>query len=1108
MSQESNYVIELLKNSISPLESIRNEASNKIVEFELNSNFLITLLDIATSNNNELSKLSYIILKNSTCKIYSLCKININQTNIEYRNALEQIKSKLLELLVSSFHNSSIRLSKDFFILVRRICRHEFPVNWPELYEKIVNTLSVLSNQPDDLNLFNVVFLIHHIFKERLSMRLYRDRAITNKLVEQLFPYVSKFWALEYLGRWKVLESSDKLFVNFNDVQLSTSLYMDTLILNFYSDFLKNAFKSRDLSELFMNLLYKFRILAKVDRGDWDKTGLVRKNILRIIKGVARVIERQPFTLVFVDFSVFLNEVFDFLVQSGRTELENECVKLLIVIFTSNSMNNEKCVNAYFDQVEQVPNVQTNVSPIRPTRKSETIDVKTVVYYDSYESLVSSKNVTKQNEIDNMMERQLTFCFYKLLSTRGGFVPFLDMLRSKYLKLDLESIGEWNEEEYPTDPPSVNMVPCLISSMHINLVEVFNFVFNALVKFEGNDFFNYDTYLQLYTLCFKEFYKFHSYKHFSSILDVFTRLVDIQENECTKLLAFRISRIVNLWCKKPLLAQETKSQILTFLLKCVCSDKSESYKVQHLVPLYNLYTNTMDENIWIDLFRSMKTDYLVNHLASIVKVNVPTIRTRNIELICNICLEYEEDGHNLNLLVSLYNQLKSVEICEAIVKSIHEFISRLDWINCYTNVDLLNKNFIVFVFNIIVSNVETDTQGYRIVSLSRYSLISELFLSMWLSFLRIMPLKLNEHLNQYFYQFGPLVDYLHGHEDLKEDNVYNKLCIELLTEYVLAIATHMEYNNDYMIENVGEQVVFKSTYTCFDLVKLYYMTALLSDCIPLVLGVLYAFGIAPGVTNQCLAIIDRFFNSLEECAQSHQQASYFASLTSSGKATSLQPMRFKKDLLSNIVELLPIVNKIMFTNQALADYIQNRNRSNPEVWVNEVLLTLVNVANVLRSDPFLQLGCVILCCYIISAFPGLIYAFMRVEKRMEAFDALELGWDNINIHENREGIFVMCYLLRVVSNVAGNYRMKHVLISTEKVEGHAIPPSNRFEYLKNKALTNSKCLEHTNLFQDALSLVIRCVAETTRRMPVEFSQLLMAEMGLLDPQIVQALNSL
>ncbi|UKJ88288.2 hypothetical protein MACJ_000732 [Theileria orientalis] len=1067
MSQEFNYVIELLKNSISPVESIRNEASNKIIEFELNSNFLITLLDIATSSNNELSKLSYIILKNSTCKIYSLFTININQTNIEYRNALERVKAKLLELLISSFNNSSIRLSKDFFILVRRICRHEFPVNWPELYENILNILGVLSNQPDDLKLFNLVVLIHHIFKERLSMRLYRDRATNNKLVEQLFPYVSKFWALEFLGKWKVLESSEKLFVNFNEVQLNTSVYLDSLILNLYSDFLKNSFKSRDLLELFMNLFYKFRILAKLNEANLDKTGLVRKNILRIIKGVARVIERQPFTLVFLDFSVFLNEVFHFLVLSGSTEVENECVKLLIVIFTSNSMNNEKYVNVYFDQVEPVPKVQTNLSPIRPPRKSETIDLKTVVYHDSYESLVSSKNMTKQNEIDDMMERQLTFCFYKVLSTRGGFVPFLDMLRNKYLKLDLESIREWNEDEYPTDPPALNMVPSLISSMNINLVEVFNFVFNSLLKFEGDDFFNYDTYLQLYTLCFKEFYKFHSFKHFSSILDVFKRLVDFQENVCTKLLAFRISRIVNLWCKKPLLTQETKSQILTFLLKCLCSDKSDSYKVQHLVPLYNLYTNTMDENMWIELFRSVKTDYLVNHLASIVKVNVPIIRTRSIELICNICLEYEEDGHNLNLIVSLYNQVKSVEICEAIVKSIHEFISKLDWVNCYTRLDSLNKNFIVFVFKIIDSNLETDIrEGFCIVGLSRYSLISELFLSMWLSFLRIVPLKLTEHMN-YFYLFGPLLDHLHGHENLKEDNIYNKLCIELLTEYVLMLATHMEYN-DYIIDAVGEQVVFKSTYTCFDLGKLYRMSSLLNDCTSLVLGVFYAFGLTPSVTNQCLATIDRFFNSLEECSHSHQQPSYLASLTLSGKATSLQPMRFKRDLLSNIVDLLPVVNKIMFTNQALADYIQNRNGSNTEVWVNEVLLTLVNVANMLRSDPFLQLGCVILCCYIISAFPGLIYLFMRVDKRLEAFDALELGWDNINIHENRQGIFVMCYLLRVLSNVAGNYRMKYVLISAEKVEGHAIPPSNRFEYIKNKALTNSKCLEQTKLFQGKL----------------------------------------
>ncbi|XP_953855.1 uncharacterized protein TA06400 [Theileria annulata] len=1077
MSQESEYVINLLKGSVSTIESVRNEASVRIIELESNISFLSTLLDIATTRNDDFSKLSFIILKNSFCKILSRLKTNDPNANVDYPLLLSEIKLKLLQTINFVYEAHSVIIPKEFCLLIRSVFRSEFPLNSPELYDFFILRLKSIENTID-VRAFNLIFLLHHVFKERISMRLFKDRNVTNQIAEQFFPYLSKIWSNQFFNKWKKLELNPDTFNSeFDPVQLKFNLYLDSIILNFYSHCFRNVYKNQELLQLLSNLFLKFKIISKVSQNsnvNSENIKILVKNVLRILKGFTLLVEKVPYDFVFLDFSTVLNQVFDFLIHSGIgfERVETESIRFMTTIFSSSSMNHDKYSTIYFENLEPIPVVQSSVSPINSPKNNYKLDINNVPYYKSFEELVNLNPSLKQIELEDLMERQLTFYFYKVLNSRGGFLKFLDLLRTKYLLLDEKSVELWNEEEFPTTSPTLNLVPELISCMNIKLVGVFNFTFNSLLNFKLNNlhnlsnlndvkFFEYDTFLQIYTLCFKDFYNFHTYKHYILLLETFGENINVLENEksnvlfkFSKLLVFRISRIVNLWCKKPLITQETKAKILSFLIKCISSQNLQ-LKAQNLVPLYNLYNNSKDENIWPLIFKNHPTSPIINNLLLISTTSVPVIRIRSLELACNLSLEYDES--NLEGVLELYTKLESPEICEAILKTILYFIGSLDWVKCYTDFDTLNYNFITFVIKIIINTVvvgkqgnfavEYDVSGLQIVSVTKYSVIDELFLSVWLGFLRILPLDIGklECLSQIFTLFGPFLEYICNSETL-EDTLFNKLAIEILIEYISLLNTiqYKEYT-------VGQEI--KNCYSSFNLTKLYKLTNMNSFdnsigtvLLNLMIAVVSTFGVKENMTEY-YGILNMFFNSLESILPADSINNQFMALGVDQKWTKFQPMKIKKESLVPVGRLLPLINKIILSNKILESYFRSRSIVNFESWINDRILTMIIMTNLYRNQPFAQIGLILLTCSVISTFPQLIYPFIKFSG--SSLNSLD---KTVNLQDSS---FVMCFLLKVLSSVCDDYRGKHLTISQEKVENYQIPPSNRFELVKNKALVNT-----------------------------------------------------
>eukprot|EP00375_Theileria_parva_P003754 XP_766440.1 hypothetical protein [Theileria parva strain Muguga] len=1122
MSEESEYVINLLKGSVSNIEAVRNEASLRIIELESNASFLSTLLHISTTRNDDFSKLSFIILKNSVCKLLSRLKTNDPNTNVDYRQLFSDIKLKLQQTIELVYEANNVIMPKEFCLLIRSVFRNEFPLNCPEFYYFFILRLKSIENSID-IKAYNLIFLLHHVFKERISMRIFKDRNVTNQMAEQFYPYLSKIWSIQFFQKWKKLElNPDLLHTEFDPIQLKFNLYLDCIILNFYSYCFRTVYKNQELLQLLSNFLQKFTILSKVLQHSNATAGserltVVVKNVLRMLKGFALLFEKVPYDFVFLDFSLLLDQVFDFLVHSGAglQEFETESIKLMTTIFSSSSVNNDNYSKIYFDNVEPIPAVQSSVSPISSPKTHHKVDINNVPYYKNFEELVSLNPELKESQLEVLMERQLTFYFYKILGSRGGFLKFLDLLRTKYLRLDENTIECWNDEEVPTTAPALNLVPDLIS------FDLFNFTFNSIVNFslnnflDMNNFLEYDTFLQIYTLCFKDFYNFHCYKHFVALLESFSNIVNLLDTErsnrvlskVSKLLVFRISRILNLWCKKPLITHETKAKILSFLIKCV-SSQDPQLKVQSLVPLSNLYKNSEDENIWRELPKTQPINQLIKDLLLIATTTVPVIRTRSLELACKLCLEYDECRANFDSVLDLYCKLQSAEICEAILSAILEFTADLDWKDWDEDFDDLNYNFTKFVSGIVYNTVVVGEQGLKIVSITRYSLIDELFLAVWLSILRILPKPTSEPekwFGQIFSLFGPFLDYISNVESLFEDTLFNKFSIQILTEYVSFLNTILHFNKDYTV--MGEERIFSNRYTTFSLNKLYNLShlnpidvnhpvgSLLMD---LMLAVLSTFGLSEQMTERYYGILDMFFKFLESCVVADLSSDKVAALGIDQKWTNFQPLKIKKESLATIKRLLPLVNKIVLSTKILNPYFMARNVQDFESWINERVLTLINAFRYARND-FVRVGYIVLVCTIMSTFPQVVYPFIKISESGSG------RLNNSNAHSLKDCLFVISWFLNVLNETYYCPFEDSTTLHPEKVENFLIPHSFRFQLIKDRSLINTDA-EHPK--KDTIKMGVKYIKETTSRLSPDYSSLVFGDLKGLSNDIVDYIKKL
>ncbi|KAK2196839.1 bifunctional Armadillo-type fold/Armadillo-like helical [Babesia duncani] len=828
-SPETLYVLELLNGTTSPVEEIRINAHNKILELEKNTSFLCTLLDISQLRNDCISKLALICVKNAVSKVRAINIQHTNSQNIESdsinsANLLTAIKTKILQIIANACSNDGTIITTEFAILVRKIGRWDYPLNWLPLHESLRATLEVCGNkQSHDIITYNAVFLIYHIMKEKTSMRLLRDRNMTSKLAETFFPPASILWFNTWTNKWKYGAFTIESFQStFNDLEIKISMYLDSLLLCLYSNGLKNVYQSSERLQLLEHIIKKQNVIFNLTKVNTRQNINLVKNLKRLLRGFSRLIEHEPMDFAFLDMEAFLNGIFDYLATTQEEEIIKECMTLLTNVVKSPVINNNR-YSAYYYEYQGKQHDYVTSSPMRIAQRKAVAESFTFcktfdemkAHCESLKSSHSDANYKRTSSplkmglymggnISEHISKQCTFMFCESLSRRGGPLQFMEFIRSKFLTLTIDEIEEWALDELiPTQEPQLSLATELIDAMKVTCAESFQAIFNAIVATEtSRDFIRLESILNLYSITFPSFANLHSYKHYISILCTLKSIVSV-EGHLGKLIIFRCSRILNVWSRRiNLLDQETRLHILKFLLYCVCcqgdSDHSLNLRVQHLVPLYRVYKETADEPIWDMIFKEVNIEQLIIGLLSISKVPIPSIKYKSLRLVCEICLEHDGSDSNTSKYLSMVKSIctgenYTLQVAESILQTSLSFLNSLDWQKCFNDDLYINPHLFQFLIDLLLNTIVFDSSSEnRLATISKYNELEEETLTLWLCLLRLLPRNV-ARLDRTFIVnicnlFPPLVDYVC---DIKNTHIpimeTSSLVLDIIVEYFALI---------------------------------------------------------------------------------------------------------------------------------------------------------------------------------------------------------------------------------------------------------------------------------------------------------------------------------
>ncbi|EKX74059.1 conserved hypothetical protein [Theileria equi strain WA] len=1195
MSDERSFAIELLRGSISPIDNLRNSATKQILDLEKNESFLLTLLEITTSSDVELAKLAFVCLKNALSKICASSKVlnpTTGQSGIHsYNSILLIVKEGVVSILNSKFENDLL-VPKDFALLIRKICRSEYPLNWIELHETLQSKLEFLiTNDENKYKLFNVIFVTYHIFKERTSMRLFKDRNITIKLSDHFYPYISKLWVKQWIDRWKSGSLQDNIFLNAPDVhELNTSLYLDSIILNLYSYGLREIYKGEEFLELLRYIFLKVKVhfhLIKIQK-------CFVKNLKRLLKGLIQLIEHEPMSFVFLDFSVILNEVFDSLLVSIDASIEEQCLLLLTALFTSPVMNNERYANEYFEYYNNLPTIPSSIAPISyPASNTKKSGDGNFVYYKTFDEMkmaLESPNPVKLSlspkpsssplkgpnqppaNLSEKMQRQVTFMLYECISSRGGFVQFIEFLRKKYLKLTQDKVEEWaNEDIVPVDPPFINSITELISAMNINMISIFNYTFNGIV--ESDDFLNRDSFIQLYLLTFQDLSNFHSYKHYNAILSTVKMILNNIQGPCAKLLIYRCSRMLNLWSKKNLLDGEVKIELLKFLVNCMFSEGDSEFSInlrtQHLIPLYNLNLKTQDEEMWTILFKEINMQSFITNLLSVAKTDIPVIQNRCLELVCKLCMEFDEYNDlstNLLSIISVYGSAtSSMQLMEPILTTSLGFVNTLDWQKCFSDDMYINPHFLRYLLSLLSETLVFQNTGQRkiILSISKYALMEDSTLILWLSILRILPRKvyrLDKTIVQNIFILFPIfVDFLIEPQPFGDSIkiralLLPSLAIDIVAEY-LALVVDLEIgklssdNESKSIFSTKISNIKNDIFYCLDGLEInlsniqklaiYCMQnsndeEIISSSLQCFNNLFFGFRSLCIGTADLTQIIGIFWKRLVDCStiepELEVRPGYMSCLTDGtppNGSEKWQYMKLPKTKYALVEKILPTVCRLMFDSSSIfsevfLDIFQRDSSS-----FDSVILAITNIFSQVKHNIYLQLGSIICTCNLLTSISSKykVKAFIQVQNMANipsdtgSQNPLGFSSGSCKPHANFSGVFLPCHFLRIINSIFESTSTKafknfsRPSVNDEKLYNNIhIPPSSRIQLLTNistthKDITSSIDSTPTEIFNGALQSAIYSIVQVTKVLS-RFDngitkELLYTEMQTIYPQIMR-----
>ncbi|CDR94287.1 hypothetical protein, conserved [Babesia bigemina] len=1186
-SPEHALVAELLSNSVAADARVREEAYARIVELESRPTFLATLIDVAYLGDAQISKLAFICAKNALARLRGFAAIRaasgVDVDSID--PALNNLMAKLLSVFEAHLKDETKVIGKDFALLVRKISRRYYPQNWIPMHDLLVRGVeAALSDAVTSTRTFNCIFLLYHIFKEKSTLRLMRDRNDVANLAEVLYPLVSRLWIKHWLERWSSGSLDASQFASvISNVDLELSRYLDSLLIILYTRGLRNVYQRTELLEILKLIWVKMKLHMFLLQSELSSNAQLQKNSRRLIRGFAEMLDKEPMIFAFVDPSLALNPIFDYLAVGTVDAVISQCMEVLCTAFKSPVVNNDRYMHQFYA-------LHGESDGLRTLRKPREANFTVCATFDEMKSqcelaasCTKGGSVTSSfkkalspmkgsyNAVGNVaenMSRQATFLFWECIYARGGVLQLLDFLRDKYLTLDPEAIAEWSEETVPLDSPPQAPAQPVIEAMKVTGLPILNWVAESIVGVDcRTNFPQLDSYLLLYSIAYPSIANYHTSKHYLTILGAFKKALSEFDAPMAKLLIYRCSGIVNAWAERVnLFEEQTKREILHYLVSCLCCEGDSialiNLRAQHVVPFHCLYSKTVDEPFWDVLRQGTNAQRIMASLATIAKLNAPVIQHRSIDLLCKMCLEFDTElnnfGHQLSdVLAVLSDGPGDLQLSASLLQTSLGFLNSIHWRRFYVEESTLNSHLLRFLFHLLfrtvvvgpATNDKATTSCQRLLSLCKYAELEEDLLMLWICLLRVLPRTVDtvdqEMLNNALSLFPLLIAYLadgdHGGApgEMRVSSV-SPIALDVVIDYLAVAldlskfqlsgarpATGMADPSVGIYESSGEMwfqlratASHSVAFSLYQLQQLSVETLKRPDGDPLRQGGLRLLSMLTcGFGTFCMSsanllfhmhdILLQFLVTLNEAAilpenapQEYQRSGVVCLKNGSGveSACMWQVATVSSEVANKVSSVIPVICRWGFDAPAsFSEAVIRVLGSGRFSSMDAIILSLLHVSKKLVNNAYLRLGALVCCCLLVSTVASHYSGFNLFVLNREAHsqsngsESDKDGFSN-NPHSDVQGVYLPCYLLRLVHPVAPLYldAKRAFCFSTMKaplMEGgptYVLPPSKRLHIFTNVSATYQSTnlpvfdLSPQELFLGALKSTISCIVSLSR----------------------------
>lgn len=182
MASVNVQISQILMNASSPDTQIRREAEAKLKEWEKTQNFYPTLLEMTFDKTIDLHarSLSIIYMKNGIDKYWrrtSSCCLPPEEKN--------QIRQTILKI----FEEEDNSLARQLAVVIAKIARFDYPNNWPNLIEILLQAIKANGENPTPKNRlisFRGLTVLNQVIKSLCSSRLIANRRILEMIAPEI----------------------------------------------------------------------------------------------------------------------------------------------------------------------------------------------------------------------------------------------------------------------------------------------------------------------------------------------------------------------------------------------------------------------------------------------------------------------------------------------------------------------------------------------------------------------------------------------------------------------------------------------------------------------------------------------------------------------------------------------------------------------------------------------------------------------------------------------------------------------------------------------------------------------------------------------------------